>query len=449
MTESRLPERPSLEYLKKLAKERLSRLRRKDPSAKLAAAQLSIARDHGFSSWQALKQEVERQHGGKIAQFFEACEAGNVETLKELFASDPSLVRAANPAVRYAGWTGLHTAAQRGHLAVVQLLLQQGADPNAREAGDNTYALHWAAAQRHIEIVRSLLDAGTDVHGTGDDHALDAIGWATFFHEQGGVPGDKREVAALLIERGARHHIFSAISIGDPGLIRKVVEENPRSLDRRMSRFENGLTPLHLAINLKRYDILSLLLEVGADVEARDTTGLTALDTALLRGNLEAAKRLRASGAHEPARTRASSVRGNMRKLGSSVSGCRPMIYVPDVAAALDWYTSVGFREVARFADDGLVNFGIVAFGKAEIMLNMHGKRGEHDVSLWLNTNRVDDLYQLLKSRQIEAAMSGKPEGIDFVEHINDTFYGARQFGIRDLNGYILYFIQQLAKNRA
>ena len=33
---------------------------------------------------------------------------------------------------------------------------------------------------------------------------------------------------------------------------------------------------------------------------------------------------------------------------------------------------------------------------------------------------------------------------VDFVEHINDTFYRARQFGIRDLNGYVLYFIQQL-----
>jgi hypothetical protein len=55
----------------------------------------------------------------------------------------------------------------------------------------------------------------------------------------------------------------------------------------------------------------------------------------------------------------------------------------------------------------------------------------------------VDDLYQILKSRQIEAALAGEQQGIAFVEHLNDTFYGARQFGIRDLNGYVLYFMQQ------
>jgi len=42
--------------------------------------------------------------------------------------------------------------------------------------------------------------------------------------------------------------------------------------------------------------------------------------------------------------------------------------------------------------------------------------------------------------------MYGDSTAIDFVEHINDTFYRARQFGIRDLNGYVLYFIQPLSR---
>jgi len=78
-----------------------------------------------------------------------------------------------------------------------------------------------------------------------------------------------------------------------------------------------------------------------------------------------------------------------------------------------------------------LLNFGMLSFGNAELMLNLHGKQGTHDVSLWFYTGQVDNLYQLLKSGQAE-----------FVEDINDTFYGAREFGIRDPNGYTLYFIQ-------
>ncbi len=33
-------------------------------------------------------------------------------------------------------------------------------------------------------------------------------------------------------------------------------------------------------------------------------------------------------------------------------------------------------------------------------------------------------------------------KGSGFEQDIHDMFYGARQFGLRDLNGYILYFIQ-------
>jgi ankyrin repeat protein/uncharacterized glyoxalase superfamily protein PhnB len=442
MSNSQLPERASLEFLKKLAKDRLRELRLTDRSARLAAAQLAVARDHGFSSWLALKAEVERRQRGDLARFFEACSQGDIAVLVDLLANESSLVRAADPAASHGGWTGLHTAALHGRLDAVRLLLQHGADPNARESGDNTYPLHWAAAHRHIEVVRALLDAGGDVHGIGDDHELDAIGWATFFHDSGGEPGERPEVASLLVECGARHHIFSALSLGDLSLIRKLVEQNPTALSRRMSRFEQGLTPLHFVISRNRYDLLDLLIELGADLEAKDKNGQTAIEAAMLRGDQEAARRLRTAGAREPVRISSSRVRSKMSKLADSTKKCVPMIYVPDVAAALDWYASIGFKEIARYADNGLVNFGMVSFGKAEIMLNMHGKRGEHDVSLWFYTDKVDELYQLLKSRQIDAASTGGNEGIDFIEHINDTFYGARQFGIRDLNGYILYFIQ-------
>ena len=51
MANSKLPERPSLEYLKKLAKNRFQELRRKDPEAKLTTAQLDVAREYGFTDF--------------------------------------------------------------------------------------------------------------------------------------------------------------------------------------------------------------------------------------------------------------------------------------------------------------------------------------------------------------------------------------------------------------
>src|SRR5206468_7754474 len=130
---------------------------------------------------------------------------------------------------------------------------------------------------------------------------------------------------ALLLERGARHHIFSAISVGDLDLIQKVVEQNPETLGRRMSRFEQGQTPLHFAMNRKRYDILDLLIELGADLEAEDKSGQTALAVALLRGDREAMNRLHAAGAKQPKTIAPSSVGASMAKMADSVKHTAPM----------------------------------------------------------------------------------------------------------------------------
>jgi ankyrin repeat protein len=456
MSDSKLPERASLEYLKKLAKDRLHELRQTDPHTKLAAALLAVARDHGFPSWRALKIEVEQRQTTTAAVFFDACAKGDIAVLRDLFAQDPSLVNLTNPAAQHSGWTGLHTAAQRGKLDVVRLLLQHGADPNAREAGDNTYPLHWAAAARHVETARALLDAGTDVHGFGDLHELDAIGWATFFHAPDGAPGDHPEVASLLLERGARHHIFSAISVGDLDLIQHVVEQNADALSRRMSRFEHGRTPLHLAIIRKRYDILDLLIELGADLEAEDANGHSALSFALMQGDREAINRLNAAGAKankgwmveamQPRPAGSPTFRESVAKLAASVKKGSPMISVPDVGATLDWYTSIGFEEMARYADEAIVVWGMMSFGSVEIALNSGGKPGPREVSLWFITDKVEDLYQLFKSRQLAAAQSvitGEPsdhKSGEFIEDLYEPFYGGKQFSIRDLNGYMLVF---------
>lgn len=444
MPNLQLPARPSLEYLKKLAKDRLRELRRTAPDTKLAAALLEVARDHGFPSWRALKEEVDRRVAAGAADFVDACERGDLEAVREALARDPALVGAAHPK-GHGGWTGLHEAAKKGQLAIVRLLLENGADPNAREAGDNTYPLHWAAALGHVDVVRALLDAGGDVHGLGDVHETDAIGWATTFEHPAAV-------VALLLERGARHNIWSAITLGDLALIRQVVEENPHALDRQRSRFEKGGTALHEAIERKRQDILDLLIDLGADVEARDMLGRTPLAMAMLHGDREAMSRLHAAGATPPPRVDIAGSRERMARLADSVKRGSITIGVPDVVAALAWYVSIGFREEGRWEDDGVVNFGVVSFGGASLMFNPYLPTSREGVGLWFYTDRIDDIYQVLKARQLaamDAAVAGQdesPAGIEFEQDIEDMFYGARQFAVRDLNGYTLYFIQNVER---
>ena len=76
------------------------------------------------------------------------------------------------------------------------------------------------------------------------------------------------------------------------------------------------------------------------------------------------------------------------------------------------------------------------------------GKPGVDDVRLWFYTSAVEGLYQVLKSRLLEAAQAAvRREApvrnrIEFVEDIYDPPYGGRQFSIRDLDGYQLIFLQ-------
>src|SRR5579864_9204114 len=103
MSNAKLPERASLEYLKKLAKDRLQEMRRSDPNAKLAIALLSVAREHGFSSWRALKAEIDQRQINNVALFFEACTKGDLEVLRNLLVNDPDLIRASDPKARHKG----------------------------------------------------------------------------------------------------------------------------------------------------------------------------------------------------------------------------------------------------------------------------------------------------------------------------------------------------------
>jgi ankyrin repeat protein len=261
-----LPQNPDLDWLRKQAKRHLQELRQVEPAARLADAQFDIARRHGFSSWRALKAHIDSLT--VEGQLFDAARTGDVTRLTALLDQHPTRLDARQPPYE---WTLLHAAAFGGHLAALDLLLQRGLDANAREKGDNTYAMHWAAAAGHLEIVRRLADAGGDVVGHGDDHQLEVIGWATCW--DGCDDAAHRAVAELLVGRGARHHMFSAIALDLSDEVRRIVSEDPSAVNTRMSRNENHQMPLHFAVRKNRPRMVSLLLDLGADPLAVDGFG--------------------------------------------------------------------------------------------------------------------------------------------------------------------------------
>ncbi len=376
-------------------------------------------------------------------EFQHACTSGDVTTLRELLKREPGLAR--QPVA--AGTTGLHLAVR--HPDALRLLIEHGADPNARDEGDNATPLHFAAAQGNLESVRVLLDAGADVQGAGDLHKGDVIGWA--------ARDGNEDVIALLCDRGARHHIFSAMALGDRDLVTKLVGEDPECLSRRRSRFESGQTPVHAAFappdglgflaGAPDYAMLARLIELGADIEATDEKGRTPLAVAMLRGDREAMRILREAGAVLPENVPNADLVERIAATAGSIKKSDPMFSVPDMRATVRWYESIGFTVADRYEDDGELTFARVSFGTSGFSLSPGPPPGPTNVSLWFYTDRLQELYQLLKARQLGAAQAflagsdGEPE-IRFAEDLYAPFYGGWQFSIEDNNGLTLIFWQ-------
>jgi ankyrin repeat protein len=69
------------------------------------------------------------------------------------------------------GWTALHIAASEGYVQVAELLIRCGVYLNVDPRTDlNRTPLHWACYNGHLDMVELLLEAGADPNARDDDY---------------------------------------------------------------------------------------------------------------------------------------------------------------------------------------------------------------------------------------------------------------------------------------
>jgi ankyrin repeat protein len=155
------------------------------------------------------------------------------------------------------------TVARSGHVDAARLLIERGANLEAREAWHGQTALMWAAAQGHTEMLKELLARGADVNAHSNIE-----------HWERQVTAEPRDkwlppggLTALLF--AAREGCAACI----PVLVKAGANVNATT--------PNGISGIVLALINGHYDAAAALIDAGTNPNLADYTGRTALYAAI------------------------------------------------------------------------------------------------------------------------------------------------------------------------
>jgi ankyrin repeat protein len=251
---------------------------------------------------------------GAYCDICTAAHIGELERVNELLDEDPSLANRVSEYVTYYAGSGapLKNAAARGHLEIVKLLIERGADPNLPEEGiaPHGHALYSAVYNGHYEVARLLLENGAYPNPPVESSA-DALSIAMMNKDEKMVEllcsygaarsvdilsyyGDVETAAAIFAMNPALaddpHALTQAAANGNEAFVRLMLRHQP-DLAKRVSGaaktqelskflFERGanpnhrdwlgITPLHRFARSDDLENAALFIDHGADLHARD-----------------------------------------------------------------------------------------------------------------------------------------------------------------------------------
>ena len=192
-----------------------------------------------------------------------------------------------------------------GDIDDIKKLIDAGADVNDKfdfGATRDITALVFAVILGQAEICRVLIDAGADVN-------IISSGGMTLLHQVALSSGDYKETAELLIAKGldvnAKHTSFGETKDATPlhvaagkgnVSIAELLIQNGAEVNARLPF--NGYTSLHLASRDGNIKMAELLIAQGAEIDAKSKYGETPLDLAMSKEHKELVDLLRKHGGH-------------------------------------------------------------------------------------------------------------------------------------------------------
>lgn len=269
--------------------------------------------DYGFRGWMhdfpVTPGEI-LQHLRNRGAYIDICTAaqtGDINRVKELLDKDPSLAnRVADYTSYYIGsGAPLKNAAARGHLEIVKLLLQHGADPNLPEEGiaPQGHALYAAVSNGHIAIAKLLLEHGAYPNPEVESSA-DALSMAIARNNQPMIEllcsyGAARRVHMLAyygdIQTAAAMFAANPALANDPHALENAATEGKEAFVRLMLRYQPDLaTRIGVGVrsqgpdaSVKSRELGEFLFQQGMNANFTDWLGITPLHRFAQRGDTD------------------------------------------------------------------------------------------------------------------------------------------------------------------
>jgi ankyrin repeat protein len=247
-----------------------------------------------------------------------ACHSGDLDRVRELLDQEPSLANRVSDYVTYYLGSGspLKNAAAKGHVEIVQLLLDRGADPNLPEEGiaPHGHALYSAAANGHHAVARLLLEHGAFPNPEVESSA-DALSRA--------ISNADQPMIDLLCSYGAARAVHLLAHYGDVQTAAAVFAANPKLADdpdalanaaggghdafvQLLLHYQPEL-PRRIAfpgwsVGAKTHELNELLFAHGMSPNQPDWLEITALHQFARKGDVDQARQFIDQGANLHAR---------------------------------------------------------------------------------------------------------------------------------------------------